>query len=86
MSNCLHIAQTMRKSITTWVLPCTISAGLTKHCNVSVEKESELTLGHTAVDYWHVTQRPHNVDWASSIDAAGFYELLVGRLARFGDS
>ena len=58
----------------------------TKRCNVSVEKESELTLGHTAVDFWHVTDRPLNVDWVSDVDAAGFYDLLVERLARFGGS
>ena len=50
--------------------PCTIAWLLrpelfaTRRCNLSVEKESELTLGHTAVDFWHVTDRPHNVDWA----------------------
>lgn len=70
--------------------PCTIAWLLRpelfelKRCNLSVEKESELTLGHTAVDFWHVTDRPHNVDWAYDIDAAGFYDLLVERLARFG--
>ncbi len=70
--------------------PCTIAWLLrpdlfaTKRCNVSVEKESELTLGHTAVDFWHVTDRPHNVDWTCEVDADGFYALLVERLARFG--
>ncbi|MDJ0749072.1 MAG: nucleoside hydrolase [Woeseiaceae bacterium] len=70
--------------------PCTIAWLLrpdlfaTKRCNVSVEKESELTLGHTAVDFWHVTDRPHNVDWTYEVDADGFYALLVERLARFG--
>ena len=57
----------------------------TRRCNLSVEKESELTLGHTAVDFWHVTDRPHNVDWAYEVDADGFYDLLIERLARFGD-
>ncbi|NCF14102.1 MAG: nucleoside hydrolase [Gammaproteobacteria bacterium] len=72
--------------------PCTVAwllqPGLfeTRRCNLSVEKQSELTLGHTAVDFWHVTDRPHNVDWASDIDAAGFYELLIDRLGRYGDS
>jgi purine nucleosidase len=71
--------------------PCTIAWLLrpdlfaTRRCNLSVEKESELTLGHTAVDFWHVTDRPHNVDWAYEVDADGFYDLLVERLARFGD-
>jgi purine nucleosidase len=71
--------------------PCTVAWLLrnelfaTKVCNLSVEKESELTLGHTAVDFWHVTDRPHNVEWAYEVDAEGFFELLVQRLARFGN-
>ena len=70
--------------------PCTIAWLLrpdlfeTKRCNVSVEKDSALTLGHTAVDFWHVTDRPPNVDWAWDVDAEGFYDLLIERLARFG--
>lgn len=71
--------------------PCTIAwllePGLfeTRLCNISVETESELTMGHTAVDYWHVTERPRNAHWASRIDADGFYDLLTSRLARFGE-
>ena len=42
-------------------------------------------MGHTAVDFWHVSDRPHNVDWAYTIDADGFYDLLAERIARFGD-
>lgn len=70
--------------------PCTIAWLLqpdlftTKLCNVSVETTSELTMGHTAVDFWHVTDRPLNVQWAATISAEGFYDLLVERLARFG--
>ena len=69
--------------------PCTIAwllkPGLfqTRRCNLSVETESELTVGHTAVDFWHVTDRPHNVAWAHSVDADGFFDLLTDRLARF---
>ncbi|MEL7186532.1 MAG: nucleoside hydrolase [Pseudomonadota bacterium] len=66
--------------------PCTIAYLLkpdlfkTKLCNVSVETDSELTLGHTAVDFWHVTDRPQNANWAYEIDADGFYDLLTKRL------
>lgn len=56
-----------------------------KACNLSVETESELTMGHTAVDYWHVTDRPHNVNWVHRVDADGFYDLLIERLARYGN-
>lgn len=71
--------------------PCTVAWLLrpdlfaTKLCNVSVEKNSALTLGHTAVDFWHVTDRPDNVHWAYEIDTEGFFELLTGRLGRFGN-
>ncbi len=70
--------------------PCTVAWLLeprlfkTRSCNVSVETQSELTLGHTAVDFWRVTDRPHNVDWTYEVDADGFYDLLGERLARFG--
>jgi len=69
--------------------PCTVAYLLqpdlfkTKLCNVSVETESELTIGHTAVDFWHVTDKPRNVNWAFDVDADGFYDLLTDRLARF---
>jgi purine nucleosidase len=69
--------------------PCTVAYLLqpelfkTKYCNVSVETESELTMGHTAVDFWHVTDRPKNVNWAYDVDADGFFELLTERLSRF---
>ena len=70
--------------------PCTIAWLLApelfegKVCNLSVETRSELTMGHTAIDFWHVTDRPHNVNWIYSVDADGFYDLLTDRLARFG--
>jgi purine nucleosidase len=71
--------------------PCTIAWLLDpdlfegKDCNVSIETVSELTLGHTAVDFWHVTDRPRNVHWVYSVDDDGFYDLLTERLARFGE-
>jgi len=70
--------------------PCTIAWLLApelfegKFCNLSVETQSELTMGHTAIDFWHVTDRPHNVNWVYSVDADGFYDLLTDRLASFG--
>ena len=66
-----------------WLLQPELFEG--KDCNVTIETESELTLGHTAVDFWHVTDRPVNVHWIYAVDADGFYDLLVGRLARFRD-
>jgi len=66
--------------------PCTIAYLLKpelfkgKMCNVEVETESELTIGHTAVDFWHVTDRPHNVNWLYEIDDDGYFSLLVERI------
>ena len=70
--------------------PCTVAWLLkpdlfkTRTCNLSVETESELTIGHTAVDFWRVTDRPHNIDWAYEIHTENFYQLLIDRLDRFG--
>jgi len=66
--------------------PCTIAWLLKpelfkgKLCNVEVETESELTMGHTAVDFWSVTDRPKNANWLYQVDADGFFALLIERL------
>ena len=66
--------------------PCTIAYLLKPElfkgtiCNVEVETESELTLGHTAVDFWQVTDRPHNVNWLYEIDDDGYFALLIERI------
>ena len=71
--------------------PCTIAWLLKpelfegKDCNITIETESELTMGHTAVDFWHVTDKPVNTTWIYAVDSDGFYDLLVERLARYGD-
>ena len=70
--------------------PCTVAYLLKpqlfdgKACNIRVETGSELTMGHTAVDFWGVSGRPKNAHWIHSVDANGFYELLVERLSRYG--
>jgi purine nucleosidase len=51
-------------------------------CNVSVETHSELTMGMSIVDWWHVTDRPKNVTFMRTVDADGFFDLLIDRLAR----
>ncbi len=72
--------------------PCTVAWLLQpdlfelKACNISIETQSELTMGHTAVDFWGVTDRPINSDWAYEVDAEGFFALLLERLANYGGS
>ena len=67
-----------------WLIEPELFTG--KDCNVAIETQSELTLGHTAVDFWHVTERPKNVHWVYEVDSDGFYDLLTKRLAGFGDN
>lgn len=55
-----------------------------KRCHVAVEVTSSLTMGHTAVDFWGVTGKMANAQWAHAVDADGFFALLIERLARFG--
>lgn len=51
-------------------------------CNVEIEVKSELTVGMTVVDWWHVTDRKRNARFIRSVDADGFFALLTERFAR----
>jgi len=53
-----------------------------RHINVEIETTSPLTRGMTVADWWCVTKRPKNAMFMGDVDAAGFYDLLTGRLAR----
>lgn len=50
-------------------------------CNVEIETGSRLTRGATVVDWWDVTDRPKNAFVLGAIDADGFFDLLIERLA-----
>ena len=50
-------------------------------CNVEIETQSPLTAGMTVVDWWQVTNRPHNALVMRDVDADGFFDLLTERLA-----
>ncbi len=49
---------------------------------VEVETRSEATMGRTVVDLWNATGREPNATVIERIDADGFFELLIERLAR----
>ena len=53
-----------------------------KFVNVEIEIHSELTLGMSVVDWWRVTDRKPNVNYLRRIDAEGFFNLILERLAR----
>ena len=69
--------------------PCTIAWLLRpelfggKWCNVEIECVSELTMGHTAVDFWGVTGRAPNARWLHEVDAEGFFDFLLEIVARY---
>ena len=49
---------------------------------VEVETRNEATMGRTVVDLWNATGREPNATVIERIDADGFFELLIERLAR----
>ena len=67
-------------TVIAWLLRPELFSG--RHCNVEIELASALTAGMTVADYWHVTGRDRNVNYLRHGDAAGFYNLLLERLAR----
>ncbi len=50
--------------------------------NVSVECESQLTMGMTVVDWWKVTNRKPNATVCRGVNADQLFDLLTERLAR----
>lgn len=63
-----------------WLIEPGIFSG--RQINVEIETQSDLTLGMTVADYWHVTDRPKNVNFIRHANAGQFYDLLIERLAR----
>ena len=70
--------------------PCTIAYLLEpelfegKPCHIAVEIGSELSMGHTAVDFWGTSDREPNALWIHRVNADGFFRLLTAHLARYG--
>jgi pyrimidine-specific ribonucleoside hydrolase len=52
--------------------------------NVEIELESDLCRGRTVVDRWKRTGRPANAHVGIDLEANGFFDLLVERIARLG--
>lgn len=51
-----------------------------KPCRIAVEMQSELTRGHTAVEFRHAVARNLPHQWAVSADADGIFDLIRDRL------
>lgn len=56
----------------------------TVHCNVEIERESELCRGRTVVDRWHRTERPANAHVGVALDRERFFGLLIERVGSLG--
>lgn len=65
-----------------WLIDPTLFTG--RHVNVTVETQSDLTLGMTVADWWRVTDRAPNAMFMGGIDAGRFYALLAERIGRLG--
>lgn len=63
-----------------WLLKPELFKG--RRVNVMIETQSELTMGMTVTDWWGATGRPPNATFIHDIDAEGFFDLLIERLAR----
>ncbi len=53
-----------------------------RHINVTIETQSELTMGMTVADWWRVTDRAPNAMFMGGVDADGFFTLLTDRIGR----
>ncbi len=67
-------------TVVAYLLAPHLFSGRTVH--VAVECASELTLGMTVVDWWSVTGKPANVQVLRDIDAEGYFNLVIERMAR----
>ncbi|MCF4098701.1 nucleoside hydrolase [Maritalea mediterranea] len=69
--------------------PCTVAWMLKpelfqlKPCHIEIETRSELTRGHTAVDFWGVTGKQANAQWAYGVDRDMFFDFLIERIGRY---
>ena len=56
----------------------------TRDAYVAVELKGNLTYGATVTDFAGVYGKPHNTQVATELDAAGFWDLVVGAVAAIG--
>ena len=55
-----------------------------RECRLAIETGSELTLGHTAVEFRTGDHHPANARWATDADADGAFDLIQDLLGRYG--
>ncbi|PSB23724.1 nucleoside hydrolase [Stenomitos frigidus] len=68
--------------------PCVIAYLLqpdlftSRRAHVAIETSSELTMGRTVVDWWHLTEPLTNTNVVETIKADAFYQLLTHAIAK----
>lgn len=67
-------------TVIAWLLRPELFSG--RYCNVEIETASPLTQGMTVIDWWQVTDRPHNALVIRDVDADGFFDLLSDHISR----
>lgn len=89
----LQFSMDVEKKIVGWDAPplhdpCPVAYLIAPHlfemrpANVRVETHSELTRGHTAVEFRASYGLPMNVSWVTTIDAQGVFDLIAARAGR----
>lgn len=63
-----------------WLLAPELFSG--REVRVDIETGSDLTRGHTAVDYYGVTGKAPNALWIDALDADAVFGLILERLAQ----
>ena len=53
-----------------------------RDCHVAVETASEITIGHSSIDWWGSQKEKPNAHVIGHLDADGFYERLTRSLAK----
>ncbi len=53
-----------------------------KMVNVTIAKHDDLTRGMSVVDWWGRMELPINVNYLTEIDADGYYDLVIERMAK----
>jgi len=53
-------------------------------CHLAIETLSDLTLGHTAVEFRTGPHRPANARWATAADAEAAFARIEALLERYG--
>jgi purine nucleosidase len=53
-----------------------------RDCHVAVETGSEETIGRSTIEGWGSTRRPANAHVIERIDSGGFFDRLIGALAK----